>query len=279
MTFLNQLHPTFKIIIQVIDVTVVYLLIYRFLVWIKGTQAYYLLKGVLWVALIWIASDILELATVNWIVKQFATVILLVIIIIFQPELRRFLERIGTGNVSSKTLLQSDGKSAVIIKQLLKTIDILSKDKIGALIVIEVGNNLSDYIESGIRINGEISAELLSTLFWIGSPTHDGAVVIQSNRVVAAGCLLPLSAKGLSDQRVGTRHRAAIGLSEITDALIIVVSEETGVISLAESGNLNRYLSKEALETRLFNLYKEDTTKTPSIKSIMGLKNKKTNHG
>ena len=145
----------------------------------------------------------------------------------------------------------------MLIKQLLNTVDLLSSQKIGALIVLENHQSLDDYIDSGIYISGQLSSELLSTLFWQGSPTHDGATIIQKDRIVAAGCLLPLSeTKGL-DRRLGTRHMAAVGLSEQTDAVIIIISEETGTISLAEYGNLTRYLNREALETRLFNLYKE----------------------
>ena len=204
-------------------------------------------------------SQFLHLTTLNWILAKLATVLILITIIIFQPELRRFLERVGSGSLFHSVLntQSKDGYNTTLIKQLLKAVELLSREKIGALIVIEVGTSLSEYIQSGIPVNGTISGDLLSTLFWPKSPTHDGAVIIRGDHIEAAGCLLPLTDTLLTDRRLGTRHRAAIGVSQLTDALVIVVSEESGVISLAEGGNLTRYLTREALETRLFNMYRE----------------------
>ncbi len=209
---------------------------------------------------IYFVSRLFGFLTLNWLLEKLATALILIAIIIFQPELRRFLEKIGSGKLFSPLVEgQREAKSTTVIKHLLKTVEMLSKEKIGALIVSEVGTNLSEYIESGIPIRSHISAELLCTLFWPKSPTHDGAVIIRENKIEAAGCLLPLTDTPLTDGRLGTRHRAAIGLSKLTDAVIIVVSEESGIVSIAENGNLNRFLNKEALETRLFNLYKEET--------------------
>jgi diadenylate cyclase len=235
---------------------------YRLLIWVRTTHSGPLLRGLFVIVVIFGISSILHLSTLNWILEKIATALLLIAIIIFQPELRRFLERVGNGLLFSPLIAApKETKSTTVIKHLLKAIDTLSKDKIGALIVIEVSTNLNEYIESGIPIHSKINAELLTTLFWPKTPTHDGAVIIRENKIEAASCMLPLTDSPVTDRRLGTRHRAAIGLSQLTDALVIVVSEESGTISLAENGNLTRFLNREALETRLFNLYREDTEK------------------
>jgi diadenylate cyclase len=252
-----ELISLIKLMPPYLDVILVFFVIYRLLIWVSNTHAENLMKGLLWLFMIYIISHYMGLTTLNWLLGKFATVLILLIIIIFQPELRRFLERIGsTGNLFMPLL--EENKRTSLIKQLLKAVALLSKEKIGAIIVIEVSANLTEYIESGVQISGKITADLLANLFWPKSPIHDGAVIIRENKIEAAGCLLPLSESTLRDRRLGTRHRAGIGLSELTDALVIIISEESGIISLAEKGNLTRYLTKEALETRLFSLYKED---------------------
>lgn len=250
----------------ILDLFIVYFLIYKCLIWINKTHAESLTKGLLVIFFLYMISHVLGLTTLNWLLGKFATVLVILIIIIFQPELRRFLERIGSGNMFNTLILPGNTQSTAIIQQLLKSIDTLSKNKIGALIVIEISSNLKDYIETGIQIKGAITAELINSLFWPGSPTHDGAVIIQENKIAAAGCLLPLTDTNLKDRRLGTRHRSALGLSEVTDAIVIIISEETGVITLAENGSLTRFLTKEAIETRLFNLYKE--AKSSDKKSV-----------
>lgn len=249
---------------SVIDFIVVYLIIYKLLLWINRTHIENLTRGLITIFAIYLMSRVLGLETLNWLLDRFATIIMIVLIIIFQPELRRFLEKIGTGTLFNP-LLSGTGQHTVIVQQLLRAVDMLSKRKVGALIAIELGVNLSEYVESGVQIGGHITADLLASLFWPGSPTHDGAVILRENKIVAAGCLLPLTNTPLADRRLGTRHRAALGLSERSDALIIIVSEETGVISIAENSNITRFLNREALETRLFNLYKEESTPKASI--------------
>eukprot|EP01047_Picozoa_sp_COSAG01_P035155 COSAG01_NODE_2676_length_7264_cov_6.952128_8_plen_218_part_00 len=180
------------------------------------------------------------------------------LVIIFQPELRRFLERIGaSGSLLSPHFVQNEKQSTTLIKHLLNAIDHFAKEKMGALIVIEATSNLQDYSHSGIPLNADITDDLLISLFNTGTPTHDGAVIIRKDKLIAAGCLLPLSNTIIQDRRLGTRHRAALGLSEISDAVIIVISEENGIISLVENCTMNRYLTREALSTRLFNLYQQ----------------------
>lgn len=242
---------------SILDLIIVYTLIYYFLVWTKAIKSLNLIWGMLIIFCIYLGSYYLQLTTLNWLFEKFAQFLFLLVIIIFQPELRRVLERIGRGNLFN-SVTNPDVQGTVIIKHLLRAVDQLSKQKMGALIVLEMSNNLTQYIESGVVINADISSDLLVNLFWPLTPIHDGAIVIRENKVVAAGCLLPLTELKVSDRRLGTRHRAAIGLTEETDALVIVISEETGIISLAENGNLTRFLTKEALETRLFSMYSEE---------------------
>lgn len=259
LQFLDSVPLILSRFIQMLDVFLVYLLIYYFLKWARNTHAFDLMRGLVGVLMVYLLSQMLGMDTLHWILERFSIVLLLLVIIVFQPELRRFLENIGSfGHLLSPLLSSRDGQSTVIIKGILTAIELLSKERIGALIVIEVGTNLSEYVESGIKTDAYVSSALLSNLFWPGSPTHDGAVIIREHRVEAAGCLLPLTDTRLDDRRLGTRHRAALGLSEVSDALVFVVSEETGIISLAEKGNLTRYLTKEAMESRLFNLYQEE---------------------
>lgn len=256
---------------QAADIAIVYYLIYRFILWIKATQAVRLLLGLFWVFGFYFVSLLLGFKVLNWILEILSTVVLLLFIIIFQPEIRRFLECLGSGRMFLP-LMTANHDSTVIIKQLLQGIDRLSKQKIGGLIVIENGSNLDEYIDSGVALDAAISSELIVSLFWPGNLTHDGAVIIRENKIAAAGCLLPLTNTMISDRRLGTRHRAALGLAEKSDSLVIVVSEETGIISFAENGALIRYLNREALETRLFNLYKPTTTRHFSVSISQFLK-------
>ena len=209
-------------------------------------------------------SQFLGFESLYWLLSKFETVLIILIIIIFRPELRRFLERVGSGNLFTSTSLDIEEKS-IIIQNLLKGIEKLAKDKIGALIVIERNTSLYEYIQSGIHTNSILTHELIRSLFWPGTPTHDGAIIIQSNKIVAAGCLLPLTESDLKNERLGTRHRAGIGLSELSDAFIIIISEETGIISTAENGKLTRFLTKETLESKLFSLVNTTNTNKGSL--------------
>ncbi|MFC1617112.1 diadenylate cyclase CdaA [Candidatus Margulisiibacteriota bacterium] len=253
------------------DFIIVYIIIYYFLLWTKATKAINLVRGMIFIFVVYFASFVLKLTTLNWLLGKFTTVLILLVIIIFQPELRRILDKVGRGRLFGP-LLSTELQGPVIIKQILKAVDQLSQKKIGALIAIEISSNLGEYIESGLEVNALLTSDLLINLFWPLTPTHDGAVVIRNNRILAAGCLLPLTDTKVADRRLGTRHRAAIGLSEETDAIVIVISEETGIMSLAENGNLTRFLTKEALETRLFNLYSEETPaeRKLSMKDVFG---------
>tara|TARA_B100000427_G_scaffold321510_1_gene322206 strand:+ start:15411 stop:16226 length:816 start_codon:yes stop_codon:yes gene_type:complete len=254
MTIIQQI-PYYTYVSVCLDVVLVYLLTYRLLAWLKRSYALDLIKGVMLVILVFLASHVLSLITLNWILERFATVLLIVVVIIFQPELRRFLERVGaTGKLFTLSSSFPEVKSTATMQSLIRAVDYLSREKIGAIVVIEGQTSLSQYCHTGICIRGELNMEMLSSLFWPGSPTHDGAVIVKGSRIEAAGCFLPLTDSPITDRSLGTRHRAALGLSEVTDAIVIVISEESGVISLVEHGVMTRYLTKEALQTRLSSL-------------------------
>ncbi|RAP26951.1 TIGR00159 family protein [Candidatus Marinamargulisbacteria bacterium SCGC AG-333-B06] len=255
MAIIQQI-PYYSYVSVCVDVILVYLLTYRLLAWLKRSYALDLIKGLMLVILVFLASHILSLTTLNWILERFATVLLIVVVVIFQPELRRFLERVGsTGQLFVFSSSIPEIKSTATMQSLLRAVEYLSREKIGAIIVLEGQTSLTQYCDTGIRVRGDLNMEMLSALFWPGSPTHDGAVIIKDSTIEAAGCFLPLTESPITDRSLGTRHRAALGLSEVTDAIIIVISEESGVISLVEHGVMNRYLTKEALQTRLVSLY------------------------
>ncbi len=247
--------------IDLIDILIVAFILYKLFHWLKGTAGIELLKGLAIIFLIYFAAQVLGLKILNWLMDKFATVILIVVVIVFQPELRRTLERIGRGRLLSNLGIKSASKSSAVVRQIIDAAEKLSEDKIGALIVIERNTGLNEFLESGIKIDAPVSEELLISIFTKGTPLHDGAVIIQGDRIAAAGCLLPISENRLLDRRLGTRHRAAVGMSEQSDALVIVVSEQSGTISIAENGLLNRFLTKEVLEEKLFEIFKPEEKK------------------
>ncbi len=257
--------------IDVVDILIVAFLLYQIFVWLKGTAGMQLLKGLFILFIVYFTSQQLGLRTLNWLMDRFMTIILIIIIIVFQPELRRALERLGRGKLFSRVGLSFGTKGSTIVRQVIDAVELCSQDKIGALIVIERGTGLNDHLESGVKIDSQVSEELLISILTKGTPLHDGAIVIQGDRIAAAGCLLPLSDSKLLERKLGTRHRAAIGMSEHSDALVIIVSEETGTISVADNGKISRYLTKENLEELLFDVYKTDRKK----KSFLFGKNKK----
>ena len=246
-------------LINIIDIGIILVCIYFFFSILKRTQIQNLSAILLVFIIGYSASQMIGLTLFSQFIEHFFIIFIVFIMIIFQNEIRRASEKIRRGKLffSNQTVKT---KQPLLIKRILQSVEFLSKNKIGALIVIEQKSPLDEYTESGIKVNANLTAELMCSLFWPGSPTHDGAIIIRGNEILTAGCLLPLTNSKVSDKRLGTRHMSAIGISEETDALVIVVSEETGTISIAEEGNLTRFLNREALETRLFNLYKESTT-------------------
>jgi diadenylate cyclase len=238
----------------IIDITVVTVIFYQLLMLIKGTRAVQLLKGLFVLLAFSLLSEQLGLATLTWMLDKVWTMLLVALPIVFQPELRRALERLGRGKfitMHPNTATSEEYKK--LIEELVKCGQVLSQSRIGALIVIEKETGIQEYVETGVKIDGVVSSEFLINLFIPKSPLHDGAVIIRGDRVAAAGCFLPLTQNQNVQKDLGTRHRAALGLSEVSDALIVIISEETGIISAAKNGQLTRFLDEKSLRDLLKN--------------------------
>lgn len=237
---------------KAVDILLVWYVIYKLFMIVKGTKAVQLLKGILVIAIVTWLSDLLQLRTLNWMMEQ---VLLywgvLAIIIIFQPELRRALEHLGRGRFFSRSVNKEEEEQEKIVESIVKATDYMAKRRIGCLISIERETGMEDYIETGIPLNARITSELLINIFIPNTPLHDGAVIIQKDTITAAACYLPLSESPFISKELGTRHRAAVGISEVTDSLTVVVSEETGSISLAKNGELHRDLTLELFREML----------------------------
>ena len=240
-----------NVIVSFLDVLLVWYVVYKLLTLIKGTKAVQLLKGLFVIIFSRIATDILGLDTLGWMLQQVIDFGFIAIIIIFTPEIRRALEQLGRGKIFQRSSGQLGDEQTRLIEAMKKAVSYMAKRRIGALISIENETGLNEYIETGIKMNADISSELLINIFIPNTPLHDGAVVVQKNKIAAAACYLPLSESTFISKELGTRHRAALGLSEVTDAITIIVSEETGAISLAKNGNLHRNLTIDEFETQL----------------------------
>ena len=238
-------------ITDIIDITLIAFIAYKLLKLLKNTRAEQVMKGFIFVLIFASIADIFKLNTVSWLMNQFFTVSLVFIIVVFQPELRSALERIGRGR--SFFVSDSYNKNERSIDEIVSAMSSLSRQKIGALLVIEREVGLNDIIESGTNLSAEISSELLINIFIPNTPLHDGAVIIRDDLIEAAACYLP--------KELGTRHRAAIGISEKSDCLVVVVSEETGTISIVSNGVINRYFDDESLKDRLIKELKDDENK------------------
>lgn len=250
------------IVLIAFDIFIVWFILYKLLGIIKGTRSVQLLKGIALVVVVRIASQFLGLPTLSWLTDQVMTWGFLAIIIIFQPEIRRALEHLGRGKIFTRHSNQEEDDKKAFIQNLAKASSYLAKRRIGALITIEKETGLADYVETGIRLDSKLSSELLINIFIPNTPLHDGAVIIQDKRVAAAACYLPLSESPFISKELGTRHRAAIGISEVTDSFTIVVSEETGSISVTRNGEINRNITidrlKELLEMEIFSNVKQE---------------------
>ncbi len=256
IAFLRSLSPI-DVLTAVVDIGVVAYVLYRIFLLIRGTRAIQLLKGVMMLLAATFISQWLGLKTVYWLLGKVTLGLAVALPIVFQPELRRALEHLGRGRIfrTDADPLQDDDQTSVV-REILRAVEQLAKNKVGALIVLERETGLNDYVETGIRIDGTVSAEFLINIFIPNTPLHDGAVVVRGNRVLAAGCFLPLTeAQGLSTE-LGSRHRSALGITEHSDAIVVVVSEETGTVSLANAGKLIRHLDGKTLEEMLGTLLK-----------------------
>ncbi|WP_163651962.1 diadenylate cyclase CdaA [Listeria sp. PSOL-1] len=249
MNFLNV--PILHYIENIIDILVVWFVIYGLIMLIRGTKAVQLLKGIFIIVVVKVISSFCGLHTVEWITNQALTWGFLAIIIIFQPELRRALETLGRGNIFVRTGSRIEKEQHHLIEAIEKSTEYMAKRRIGALISVAKDTGMEDYIETGIPIKAHISSQLLINIFIPNTPLHDGAVIIKGNEIASAASYLPLSDSPFLSKELGTRHRAALGISEVTDSITIVVSEETGGISVTKSGELFRDISKEQLHDML----------------------------
>lgn len=251
---------------DIIDILIVACAFYKLFMLIRETRAEQLTKGIILLFIATKISEWIKLYTVYWILEKTMTVGILAILIVFQPELRRALEYLGRSRFFAKSFVEVKEETVnKVVDEIVDAVASLSRQKIGALIVIEKQTGLNEVVETGTRINGLVSSGLLINIFIPNTPLHDGAVVIKEDIVKAAGCFLPLTDNASLSKELGTRHRAALGISEKSDSLAIVVSEETGAISIADKGNLSRYLDAKTLKQILIELYKPNEQKQSFI--------------
>ncbi len=230
-----------------VDIALVWYVLYKLIMVIRGTKAIQLLKGIFVVVVVWILSSVFNLHTIQWLTNQAILWGFLVIIILFQPELRRALEQLGRGSIFTRSGKSEEEVMEKTINSIVTSCEYMAKRRIGALITIERETGIGDYAETGIPVEGVLTNQLLTNIFTPNTPLHDGAVIIKQDQIVAAACYLPLSESAFISKDLGTRHRAAMGISEVTDALTIIVSEETGSISCTKTGELLRDLDEEQL--------------------------------
>ena len=266
MGFLSSIF-TWQHFINLLDIGVVWYAIYKLMMLLRGTKAVQLFKGVLVIIVIKLISWYLGLRTVSWITDQIINWGIIAIIVIFQPEIRRGLEHLGRGSLFFNNKKKQNEAQEKMIQALDKAIQYMSKRRIGALMTIEMNTGLEDYIETGIPLDADVSGELLINIFIPNTPLHDGAVIIKNNRIAVAAAYLPLSESNLIPKELGTRHRAAVGISEVTDTLTIVVSEETGHVSVAEGGALTKIADADQLRTLLKN--SQGRPAEPAAKRLM----------
>lgn len=243
---------------DIVEIVIISFLIYHILVWIKDTKAWSLLKGILVIAVFVLLAAYFEMNTILWIVNNMFSVAVTAVIVILQPELRKAIEELGRKNIVSSIFPFEVSKglgegrfSDKTINEIVKACVEMGKVKTGALIVVEQNQRLSEYERTGIDVDGIVTSQLLINIFEHNTPLHDGAVIIKGNRITSATCYLPLSDNMQLSKELGTRHRAGVGISEVTDSLTIIVSEETGKISVAYEGKLERNLNGDTLKEKL----------------------------
>ena len=255
--YLSDINLPSVSIIDVIEIILISFFVYQFMVWIKFTRAYTLLKGLLVIGAFLVIAYIFKMNTILWIVSKLAGALITAIVVIFQPELRKVIEQLGQKKIMASIIPFDTGKEVKerftdkTVNELIKACYDMAEVKTGALIVIEQEIRLDEYIRTGINVDAILTSQLLINIFEHNTPLHDGAVIVRGNRVASATCYLPLSDNlGLSKE-LGTRHRAGVGISEVTDSLTVIVSEETGKISVAYEGELERNLDADSLRDRM----------------------------
>lgn len=255
--FLNSIKNAFdlssplRVVMLILDIAIVAVVVYYIYMLIKKTRAVQIFKGFLIILALLAVSEILDLVILNFILTNFLTYGVILVIIVFQPELRSALEKLGRKKFSNIFDFDDKIRDKQVISEIVKAVEIMSLKKIGAIIVIEQSTKINDIIREGVDLSAKVSSELIQTIFNPRTPLHDGAVIIEDNQIKAAKCVLPLASENVVPRNVGTRHRAAIGMSEVSDALVIVVSEETGIISFVEDGKMKRELNGDKLSSML----------------------------
>ena len=258
--------PDFTIT-DVLEIAIIAFAFYHIILWIKDTRAWVLLKGMVILGIIFLVALVLEMNVVLWVFQNAMVVGIMALVVIFQPELRRALEQLGRKKIFSNLFSFSAGEyegrqsafTEKTINEVVRASYEMGEVKTGALIVIEQNVALGEYVRTGISIDGLVTSQLLINIFEHNTPLHDGAVIIRGNRIVSATCYLPLTDSMDIGKELGTRHRAAVGISEVSDSLTIIVSEETGAVSLAKDGRLYKHLQKEELVEKLQQLKVDDT--------------------
>lgn len=246
-----DLSSPFRVVMLILDIAIVAVVVYYVYVLIKKTRAVQIFKGFLIILALLAVSELLDLVILNFILENFLTYGMILMIIVFQPELRSALEKLGRKNFTNIFDFDDKIRDKQVISEIVKAVEIMSLKKIGAIIVIEQSTKINDIIREGVDLSAKVSSELIQTIFNPRTPLHDGAVIIEDNQIKAAKCVLPLASENVVPRNVGTRHRAAIGMSEVSDALVIVVSEETGIISFVEDGKMKRDLNGDKLSSLL----------------------------
>ena len=280
---LISLVPTIRPI-NIVEIGIIAVLIYYILIWIRDSRAWTLLKGLSVIFAFVLVAYFFKMTTILWLFQNLISVIIISIFVLFQPEIRRALEQLGRKNLlnsvfniagGSEDPVQAAKTQEKTITEIVKACMEMSRTKTGALIVIEQDVRLSEYERTGIMIDSIISSQLLINIFEHNTPLHDGAVFIHENRIVAATCYLPLSDNMLLSKDLGTRHRAGVGISEVSDSVTLIVSEENGMISVAHDGMLFRGLNQDELKERLTNLLKKQEAPKRKIPWRRILKNEK----
>ena len=246
---------------DVLDILIVAFLVYKVLGFIRETRAEQLAKGIVVLVGATLLSNFFDLYTLHWLLSGVMTVGLVSLVVIFQPELRRALEHLGRSRFVNimNDIDKEDAKR--MVTEMVNSVETMSASRTGALMVIEKEITLNDIVETGTVIDARISAEMIGNVFYEGAPLHDGAMIIRGSRLYAAGCVLPLTQNKELSKELGTRHRAGIGITENSDALVIIVSEETGVISMAQNGVLTRFMDGKSIEKILLDMYLQEDNK------------------
>ncbi|MGN8631090.1 diadenylate cyclase CdaA [Blautia sp. HCP3S3_G3] len=262
-------------IIDIIEIALIAFFIYQFMVWIKYTRAYTLLKGILVVLIFLLVAYIFKMNTILWIVSNLANIMIIAVVVIFQPELRKVLEQLGQKNIMAAIIPFDTSKEVTerftdkTVNELIKACFDMGEVKTGALIVIEQDILLTEYERTGITLDAVLTSQLLINIFEHNTPLHDGAVIVRGNRIVSATCYLPLSDNMELSKQLGTRHRAGVGISEVTDSVTIIVSEETGQVSVAKDGKLMRNVNSTRLREILVETQNKQVVDSRRLRQLL----------